>query len=421
MKCEVKDVSQCCKVLSIDVPQQTINDAYEAYYKQIVPQAKIPGFRPGKAPHTVVAQHYKKQAKEEVLKRVVTDSFHAALDDKALNPLGYPEFDDINFTDTELSFKARIEIKPEVKLKKYKGISVKKDTFKIEEKDVDEVIDRIREGYAKYVPVEDRGVELGDFAVCDITNSLDGEEAESKKDEWVEVRENEMIPGFATKTVGMQTGETRDIEVVLPDTFPNEQMRGKSATFRVVLKEIKKKQLPDIDEDFLKQVGDYANADDFRTAVKKDIEQRKTEEIDAKVERDLLDKIENDVKFDIPQSLVARRLEGLVQDATRTMMYQGVPQAEAEKRKEEYAVQFRPEAERQVKVAFILDAIGTVENIETNDDDVETRYEALAKQYQQPVETIKEHYAKNDMNDSLRAEIRNQKVVDFIKENADIK
>jgi len=421
MKCEVKDVNQCCKVLSIDVPQQSIQDAYDSYFKQIAPQAKIPGFRPGKAPHTIVAKHYKKEAQEEVLKRLVTDSYHNALDEQKINPLGYPAFEEINFTDSALSFKARVEIKPEVKVKKYKSISVKKDAVAIEDKDIDEVITRIRDGYAKYIPIEDRGVELGDFAVCDITNTIEGGEPEEKKDEWVEIQENDMIQGFATKTVGMKAGETREIDVTISDAFPNEEMRGKKALFNVTLKEIKKKQLPELDEDFLKQVGDYSKVEDFRAAVTKDIEVRKSQEVESKLERDLLDKIEKDVKFDIPQSLVERRLEGLVQDAVKTMMYQGLPQEEAEKRKEEYAVQFRPEAERQVKVAFILDAIGTAEKIETNDDDVEARYESLSKQYQQPVESIKEHYLKNDMNESLRAEIRNQKVIDFIKEKADVK
>jgi trigger factor len=421
MKCEVKDVNQCCKLLIIDVPQQTINDAYNLFYKQIAPKAKIPGFRPGKAPHEMVSRYYKNEAKEEVLKRLVSDSYHQALIEKKINPLGYPQFEEINFQDDVLIFRARVEIKPEIKIKKYKGITAKRESLVVEESEIDDVITRIRDGHAKFTPVEDRGVELGDFAVCDITNSIEGEASETKKNEWVEIQENDMIKGFATQTVGMKPGESKDIEVVISENFPNEKVRGKKALFNVCLKEIKKKQLPELDGEFLKQLGDYESLELLRAAIKKDIEVRKKEDIDAKIERALLDTIEKDISFDLPQSLVERRLEGLVQDAIQSQMYHGLSKEEAEKNRDEFLVRFKAEAERQVKVAFILDAIGIAESIETADDDVEARFQSLSKQYQQPVEKIKEYYAKNDMIDSLRAEIRNKKVIDFIKENADIK
>lgn len=421
MKCEVKDINQCSKMLTIDVPSEKIQDAYTVFYKQIAPRAKVPGFRPGKAPHNVVAMHYRNEAKEEVLKKLVGAAYHDAIETHKINPIGYPEFENIDFSDVKLSFQARVEIKPAIKVKKYKGLSVKAEPFTVEDKEVDDVIERIRDGYAKYVPIEDRGIELGDFAVCDMISTIEGEEPQSKTDEWVEVKEDDMIKGFAKQTVGMRSGQTKEIIVTLSEAFPNEQLRGKKAVFNVTVKEIKKKELPALDDEFLKLVGDYASIDLLREAIKKDITARKKSDQDAKLERALLDMIEKDVTCDLPQSLVERRLDGLIQEAVTTMTRQGLPKEDAEARAGDMREQFKGEAARQVKVAFILDAIGTLEQIETAQEDISKRFEELSTQYRQLAETIKEYYEKNDLLDSLSAEIRNQKVIDFIKANAEIK
>jgi trigger factor len=421
MKCEVKDINTCSKILTIDVPVEQIQDAYTLFYKQIAPRAKVPGFRPGKAPHTVVAMHYRNEAKEEVLKKLVSNAYHDAIEKHAIDPIGYPEFENVDFTDAKLSFQARVETKPVIKVKKYKGLSVKEKAYTVEDKEVDEVIERIRDGYATFVPIEDRGIELGDFAVCDMTSTIEGEEPQTKKDEWVEVKEDEMIKGFATQTIGMRPQETKEITVTLSDAFPTEALRGKKIVFNVTVNEIKKKELPALDDDFLKRTGDYASIDALREAIKKDIDARKKADADSELERALIDMVAKDVTCDLPPSLIERRLTGLVQDATKSMIQQGLAQEEADARSDQMRDRFKAEAERQVKVAFILDAIGSLEAIETVEEDIEKRFEELAKQYRQPAETIKDYYEKNDLLDSLKAEIRNQKVIDFIKASADIK
>lgn len=421
MKCDIKDVNQCTKVLSVEVPSVMINESYDQYYNEISHSAKVPGFRQGKAPKNVLMMHYKKQAEEEVMKRLVSVSFQRAIEEKNIRPMGYPSFDEIDFSKEILRYKATVEVKPKVVPKKYKGLRGQREKINVDTKEVDEVINRIRDGYAKFVPIEDRGIELGDYAVCDIESTIEGETTEKKENEWVEIQENDMIKGFALQVLGLRSGDEKDIEVTLSDKLPNEKIRGKKALFKVRVKEIKKKELPELDKEFLKNVGDYPSSEDFREAIKKDIEARKKADTESKLERELLDKIDKDTKFDVPKSIVERRLESMVQEAINSMVQRGMPKEEAFQKESEFRKNFEQEAIRQVRVAFILDAIAELENIEVNEEDINNRLKQFATQVRQPVEMIREYYEKNNMMDQLYSEIRNQKVVDFIKQNADIK
>lgn len=423
MKCEVKELNKCTKELSIEVSQDKINEAYESVYTEIAKTATLPGFRKGKAPKQLIRAQYKDRAKEEVLKRLVSDNLYKAVDENKINMFGYPDFSDVDFTDEKLSFTAKVEERPEIEVKEkdYKGLSAKREKIEVKAKEIDEVIGRILDGYAKYKPVEDRGIELGDFAVCDIESSIEGMDPEKKENEWCEIKEDPMMKDFAKQTVGMKPGDQKDIEVTMSKDFPNKEIAGKKAVFNVSVKEIKIKELPELDEEFLKTLGEYKSEDEFKDAVKKDIEARKKSEADAKVERALIDKIDKAVKCDLPESLVIKRLNGMIQETKQNMMYQGMPAEEIDKRRADMEKDFRTEAERQVKVAFILDKIAVNEDIDVEEADLEKKFAELAAQYRTAPQVVREHYEKQNMIDQLKGEVRNQKVIDMIVENAQIK
>ena len=421
MKCDVKQINQCTKLVSIEVSGDKILQAFDTAYKKIANEAKVPGFRQGKAPRKMLEQKYADVAREEVIKKVVTDSFYEAANEHKFNMFNYPEFEDVNFDGTTVKFKAKVEERPEITVKKYKGISAKEEKIKIEEKEIDDVIDRIRDGQAKFVPVEDRGIEIGDFAVCDIESKIEGLEAEKKENEWCEIRENDMMADFAQQTVGMRPGDEKEINVTLAKDFPNKEIAGKKANFVVNVKEIKKKELPELDEAFLKNLGEYKTVTELRESIKKDIEARKKQDVRAKLERDIIDKIEKDVKFDLPESLVKRRLEGMVQEATQNMLRQGYPQDALDSKKEEMQKEFETEARRQVKVAFILDKIAEEEKIDVTDEDISAHFQNLGAQFRMSADHVREYYEKNNMISSVHAELRNQNVIDFCVDNAEIK
>ena len=275
MKCEVKNINQCGLELKVEVASDVIDKAYDEYYKEIVKKAKVPGFRPGKAPRHILEMHFKDAAHDEVMQKLVPKAYYDCLETHQINPVGYPLFDDINFTKEKLTFKATCEVKPKLKLKKYKGILAKREKILVEEEEIDNSVGQVLDRAAKFVPIEDRGVELGDYAICDITSIMDNRPPETRENEWVEIKPNDVLSGFAEQTVGMKTGEEKDIEIKLTESFPDESMRGKMAKFKVKVKEIKEKKVPALTDEYLKELGDYKDVASFREAIKKDIEARK--------------------------------------------------------------------------------------------------------------------------------------------------
>ena len=209
MKVSVKNQGKCEKVLSIQVSSDRVKNEYDKYYAEVSKTARIPGFRPGRAPKEVVAMHYAHDAKEAVLKHLIQESTFEALKSEKLEPLYYTSVNKVNFEGEKLSFDAVVELRPEVKLGQYKGLKIKKNDVTLEAGLVDETIQRVQESYAKFVPVESRAVEAGDFLVCDLDCEIDGKRLESRKDDWFEVNPKKMQPELVKGVLGIDRKSTR--------------------------------------------------------------------------------------------------------------------------------------------------------------------------------------------------------------------
>jgi len=422
MKSTVKTVNQCARELKVIVPSEEMVKAYDAFYKKVMGTASVPGFRKGKVPRHVLESHYAEQAKHDVVERVINDTYQEALSQNEINPISYPKVEDVSFEGGALSYKATCEVRPEIKLKKYTGFSAKRDTISVADEEITSTVDQIREQAAKFVPVEDRDLEVGDFAICDITSSFDGKPEETRKDEWVEIKDNDMFPDFATQMAGMKVDEERDIGIVLPKTFPNKELQGKEASFHVKLKEVKIKNLPELDKNFLQQMGGYESVDAMKEAIRLDIEKKKATEVDRKLEHELLSKIEKTVKCELPESIVEKRIEGLKKEGIQSLTYRGVSEEEAQAQTEAMTVEFRNEATRQVKIAFIIDYIAQAENLDINDKDVDDHFDEVAKRHGQDPARVREYYLeREDRIEPVLSELRNRKVMDFILANSEIK
>lgn len=420
MKVAVKDIAPCEKLLSVDVQAEAIQEEYELVYREIAKVAKIPGFRPGKAPRDLISVHYKNEAREEVIKKLVSKTLHAALEEKKLEPILHPEIKDVDFTETKLSYKAHVEIRPEVKISSYAGIKVKKNAAKVEEKEIDQVIERLREGFAKFIPVEDRGLEYGDFMIADLKVFVDSKQIESREDDWIEFKEKTFLPEFASTLKGTKTGEAKDIEVNFPADYAGKEVAGKKGLFKIKLKEIKKRVLPEIDADFIKDVGEYKSADELRQAVRRDLEAEKDSQEEHRLQNEILESLVKSSQFSLPKKMVERRLDHLVEQSLRNMMYQGVKQEEAAKEKDKVREKLKGEAEKQVRLSFILDEIATREKIEVTEKDLEQKFEEIALEVKQPKQKVVEYYAKEQLIENLAVQILNQKTARFLREKAEI-
>ena len=421
MKYKEKAVNQCTKQFSVELDSEAIQQAYSRYYDSIQQSASVPGFRKGRVPRNILENHYKDDAKEPVLQQLIASHTDQILKEKELNPFGNPSFTEVDFKDDSLKFTFQVEFKPEFDLKKYKNVSVKKTEIKVDSKEVDEQIDQIRAQYATQKAVEDRAAKEEDFIVAD-TKCVVGEEVlEDRKDAMMELSDKQLLPDYIKNVVGMKIDDEKTFDIKFPDDMMDKKISGQTAQFTVKLKEIKEKVLPEVDEEFLKMVGAYDKVQDFKEAIEKDIRKRKEDEEDMRIEKELLDTISGSVKFDLPQSIIHQREEGLIKDRLQHLAAYGMSEDQIAGQEDQLRQTCRAEAERQVKVAFILDKIAALENIEATEEDVSEKIYSLSRRIQKSVDEIRDYYEQNHMMESLKSEIRSDKTLKLIKSNANYK
>ena len=413
MKSVIENLSPVKKKILIEVPQddmaKEMNKALADYGKKV----KIPGFRPGKAPRALVERHYGDQLQGEVMNKLITSSYFSAVREHNINPVVMPEFSDISFTKGEtLSFTATVEVRPAIELATYDSIEVKEADVTPTEEEIDQTIQRLREMYAQLEVVEGRPVEKKDTVVVDFEGFREGQPIEGAKasDHMIPLGSGTLIPGFEDQLVGMNQGETREIQVTFPEDYTNEEIAGKEATFTVTLKEIKKQVLPELNDDFAKDLGEHQSFDELRTRIKEDLEARKRSEQESAQREELLSKLVDAHSFDVPPGMVEQELRSMMRQQTQRMARQG---ANAESLNE---AAFREEqkelAERRIKGLLILDEISEREKLHINDQELSAGLASVARSAGQPVEAIKKYYESTEGGmENLRASLLQEKTL----------
>jgi trigger factor len=421
LKVKLQDGKACEKILTIEVAQGRITEEFESFYNSIAPRAKVPGFRPGKIPRDVLVMHYEKNANDSVLEALLSESLPKALREKDLNPLTTPEIKDIQFAKEKLTYKAHIEIRPKVKLSRVTGLSAKKEKPGVKPEDVEKTLKQTQEMHAQYKAVEGRGAKLGDFVVTDYVCTVDGKEMKKRNDDWIELKEEEYLKGFSAQLAGAHAGDEKDVQITFPQDMADKRAAGKTAVFKMKVKEIKEKILPEINDDLAKQAGEYKDLSDLKQKLTEDLEKRDSNEKEAAFERELLNELVKQNKIDLPGGLLQRRAEYLMGQARQRFIQQGGTDEVFNKEKEKMQKEFEAEARRQVHVAFLLDEIADTQGIKAEDADLGTKYEALSQQYRQPKETVEKYYKEHkEARETLLDQVRNEKVIEFLKQHAKI-
>ncbi|MBI4372709.1 MAG: trigger factor [Candidatus Omnitrophica bacterium] len=418
LKINVKDVNSCEKMLTIDVPSEVVAEEFSAFYEAAGKQAKIPGFRPGHAPKHVVALHYKEEARQEVWKQLVSKSFRDAVRQEEIPVIGYPRIENIEFDETKLKFKAHVEMRPKIKIEKYAGLSVKRDPVQVNESEIEETLKRIQEAHAKFQAVEGREAQLGDFLICDYRLNADGQELEKREGEWIEIREKDYLEGFSKQLIGIEVGQTRAVTVTFPSDYNRPELAKKQGLFTVTIHEIKEKKLPELDDELAKEAGKETLAE-LKSAIQSDLENHKRSEAERKVENALLEELIKKSKFEVPSGMVERRLDALVEEGIQSLIYRGVKKEDALKQKDEIRKTLTQEAERQVRLSFILDEIATREHIEAREEDLNQKYQAISARVKRPLEEVKSFYAaEEERRESLLHQIVTERTIQWIKDKA---
>lgn len=430
MKVSVKDGKSCEKILNIEVAEDEIKKEYDEFYQAVRPKAKIPGFRPGKVPRNVLEMHFKGEAKNEVLNHLLNHTYRHAVQEKALEPLGFPEIENVDFKDTRLTYTAKIETRPKIKLSRVTGLAAKKEKPVLKPEELEEALKKVQESLTQFKAVEDRTAAMSDVVIADYVCTIEGKEVEKRSDEWMELKEKEFFQGFSSQLVGAKIGEDWEVKVTFPESsLPKEFsgkpafiLAGKPAIFKMKIKEIKAKILPALDDELAKQAGEFQTLAELKAKIEKDLLGLKEKEAERNFEKALLEELLKHNKFELPEGVIRRRFEHLVEE--HLSGHQGRPQldeAKLSEARESLRKDLEPEARRQVHLAFILDEIANKEGLTVTEADLKAKYEETAASLHQSVEKIEEYYrGREDAIESLKDRIRSEKSIKHVKKNAKI-
>lgn len=412
--------------LSFTVEAEKFEEAMKKVYTKTAKYFNIPGFRKGKAPMQLVERQYGPEIfYEDAFNEIAPEVYDAAIKENNIEAVSKPNIDITQMEKgKELVFTATVQTKPEVSLGKYKGIEIKKIEYNVSDEDVNHELGHMQERNSRLVSVEDRAVESGDMTVIDFEGSVDGVPFEGGKAEGheLEIGSNTFIPGFEDQIIGMKIDEEKDINVKFPEDYFSEDLKGKDAVFKVRLHEIKKKELPELDDEFAKDVSEFDTLDELKASIREKIETENKNKEKYETEEEAIKTVCDNTELDIPNGMIELEIDNMVKDIEGRLSYQGlkldqylqmIGKTEAEMRKE-----FEEQAARSVKSRLVLEAIVETEKLEASEEDVTEKIKEMAKQYnKEEEELLGNEQLKTYIADSMKTE----KAIEFIVKNAKIK
>lgn len=422
MKTKVKSTEECSALFEIEVPKETIDKAFEEVYAEFTKAANIPGFRPGKAPKELVKKHYAKEAKKEVISQIIPEAYQKAVEEHKIEPLGHPEITDLVFEEGKpMTFKAKVNTRPKFKIGNYKGVKIEKKKVEVKDGDVDKALENLREYSAKYEAAEGRPIKMDDYVVVDLDCLVDGKPIYKKREGlWLYVDKDSMMSSVTEKMIGMQKGEERDIDAALPEKYPDKNLAGKPARYHVLIKDIKVRNLPGVDDQFAKGLG-KESLELLKKEIYEELERKMKADSEIAAENQLLNKLIDENNFAVPPGLVTKQIRLMTENAKVKLLQKGFKKEELDKKDAEFAERFKDDALRQVRLLFILDRIADAEKIDADEKDLADAYKSISAQSGKTEQEVKAYYEKEGIVDNLLERIREEKTIEFLLKNADIK
>lgn len=413
--------------LEIHVPPEDFAKAMEKAYRKNVKRFNIPGFRKGKAPMKIIEMQYGEGVfYEDAFDFVFPEAYRKAIDENQLEPVAQPEIDIETISKAEgVVIKAEVAIKPEVELGTYKGIKVEKREVNIGDEEVALELESMREKNARLISVEDRGIKVGDTAIIDFKGFIDGEAFEGGEgiNHPLEIGSGQFIPGFEDQLVGVKVGEDAEVEVRFPEEYHAKEFAGKEAVFQVKVKEIKEKELPELDDEFAKDVSEFDTLEELKEDIKKRLQESEEHRIQHEVEDAVLAKVVENASMVIPEAMIRAEVDRMMGDFDYQLRMQGINLGDYFKytnvNEDQFKDNLKEDAERKLEMDLTIEKIIEVEDIQANDQELEEELERVAKQYGQEVEKIKETF-KDAQLEYLKDTIKRRKCIAFLVENSEV-
>ncbi len=418
------DAGTCKRELVIEIPVNVVQQQAESVTARYARAARIPGFRPGHAPHTLVRHRFRDEIRHEVVQSLLPKFFATAVKDQKLAVAGQPHFDDLKFEDDRpLTCKATFEVYPEIELREYKGLEAEEEPTAVTEVDIAEALEELRERVATFEVFNDRPALDDDY----LTVSYRGRDLKDPERRPIEVHEaiihlggKGTVAAFTENLRGSKPGEVREFEVTYPDDYPQKSLAGRIFGYRVEVQSIKKKVVPAIDNELAKSVSESKTLEELRGELREDLKKRRQLQVESATKRKLLEGIVNTHEFPVPEGLLEAQLDAKLENRMSRLAIQGIDPRTAEIDWHKVREELRPEAEKGVRASLILEKIADAEKIDVADEEVDEIIREMAQEGHETPAAVKTRLTRDGGVARIQATRRNQKALDFVYRNAKI-
>ncbi|PYS68735.1 MAG: trigger factor [Acidobacteria bacterium] len=430
MKTELVDVSPTRKEIKIEIEPAQIQTAYDRISERYAKGANVPGFRRGHAPRSVVRTRFKSEIRTEVLRELLPDAVNTAIVEHSLATIGEP---DVHLDNTEalerlgeepISFKVGVEVFPEIRLDKYKGLEAVRRTRPVEESDVEKMIEGLRDASASMQPVEDRAAEIGDTVTVNVVGKFvdEPDEEEIKADDVDVVLGGEGVQQeFTDNLQGTKSDDTKSFLVSYPEDFTSKGLAGKKVEYEATVTAVKRRELPEVDDDWAKSLGDeFDSLETLRTKIREDLAKRSSSESDHRLRAEVMKQLLEGHQFEVPQTLVDQQTSHRLESVVRDMIGRGIDPRNRDVNWEGAREELKVQAEEDVRASMLLEQIAEEEKIEVSDEEVEAEIESIATASRQPKEQVRAALTKDGGERSIAHRLRNRKALDLLIENASV-
>ncbi|MGH9611833.1 MAG: trigger factor [Bryobacteraceae bacterium] len=412
-------VEGCKHEVEVTVPVDEIDRETGHIVEKIQKKVRLPGFRPGKAPASLIRSKFSGQVRQDVLESLIPKYLEKRFREEDLRVVGAPNITEVHFDPGEpLRFKAQFEVAPEVELGEYRNVAVHYHEPEVTDEDISKRLEEMREQKAEYINIDPRPVQDGDYAVVSL-ESLSGVDEPVKQDELVlHVGDPDTMTAFTENLIGMEPEEQKEFEVAYPEDYWQERLAGKTVRFRMRLKGVRLKELPSLDDDFAKDLGDYQNLDELREAVRKAIFHHRENDAQRAAKDKIVDRLVEAHEFPVPEAFIDRQIETQLEQQLRGLAAQGV---DVKKLKPDWAKlkeSQRGKAVHDVKASLLLDKIADREGIDATTDEVDREVQRIARQEREPVAAARKRLEKEGLLRRIALHIRSEKTLAFLFEHA---
>ena len=426
MDVKVNDISSVKKKLEIKIDPETIKKKLEGIYNRLRKKAKIKGFRPGKAPLNLIRRLYREQARVEAVEGLVQEGYSTALAENDLVPLAQPEIENLSFPEDEslITFEATIEVAPVFEIESYDDIKLDKPEIKVGEEEVEAELDKLRQSMAQYKTVDERPAREGDVLVIDFVGRIDGEEFEGGKAEdfTIEIGSGRFIPELEEKLVGLESGQTYDLEATFPEDYHKEDLAGKSAVFTVTVKAIREKELPELNDDLAVQIsgGEMESLVELREKMTEYVTSSKEAEARNRLIDELMEALRGKVDFELPECLVRDEQENALMTMRSRLMSQGFDQETVEQLTATGREKMAEEARRTVKNTLILEYLARKEKIDSTPDEISAAFQRFLQRSGENPQDVFERFKgrESELTGMLKRDVIIEKTITFMLDKA---